>query len=66
MKKFLLLLLCGVGLSVGSFAQTFSTQYDTTGTAPGGDTVSGSTFINNFTTNTGVGSLILKWTVVAT
>lgn len=66
MKKFLLFLLCGIGLSAGTFAQTFTTQYDTTGMPPGGDTVSGSTFINNYITNTGLGSLIIKWTVVGT
>jgi len=66
MKKFLLLLLCGIGLSAGAFAQTFTTQYDTTGTPPGGDTVSAFTMISNYVINPSTtDSFTLSWQVIA-
>jgi len=66
MKKFLLLLLCSVGLSAAAIAQSFTTQYDTTGTPPGGDTVSGATMIYNYINNPSTtDSFQLRWQVIA-
>jgi len=66
MKKFLLLLLCSVGLSAATIAQSFTTQYDTTGTPPGGDTVSGAATITNYITNASTtDSFQLSWQVIA-
>lgn len=66
MKKFLLLLLCSVGLSAAAIAQSFTTQYDTTGTPPGGDTVSGATMIYNYIGNPSTtDSFQLSWQIIA-